>query len=178
MHRDFFCNKCSLQFGKKYVFDLHLSLVHGEKIKVKSEPQDCKENSQEFQTPEKNCSDLEVVTSLKCDMCDSFFKDKRDLKKHVESVHEQKKQFHCNICDAYLTTKQSLNGHIATIHKGKKPFKCNICDASFTQKRNLNGHIASVHEGKKPFKCPTCDARFAQKSNLKKHLTSVHKEKL
>ena len=26
-----FCNRCVLQFDKKYVFDLHLSLVHGEK---------------------------------------------------------------------------------------------------------------------------------------------------
>ena len=26
-----FCNKCVLQFDKKYVFDLHLKLVHGEK---------------------------------------------------------------------------------------------------------------------------------------------------
>ena len=66
---DFFCNKCNLQFGKKYVFDLHLSLLHGEKIKVKSEPQIYDENSQMFQTPEKNCSDVEVVTSLNCDIC-------------------------------------------------------------------------------------------------------------
>ena len=34
---DFFCNKCSLQFDKKYVFDLLLFLVHGEKIEVKKE---------------------------------------------------------------------------------------------------------------------------------------------
>ena len=89
MNRNLFCDKCSLQFDKKYAFDLHLSLVHGEKIKVKSEPQDCKENCQEFQTSEKNCSDLEVVISLQCDVCEgSFFKDKSDLKKHVESVHE------------------------------------------------------------------------------------------
>ena len=26
-----FCNRCVLQFEKKYVFDLHLKLVHGEK---------------------------------------------------------------------------------------------------------------------------------------------------
>ena len=58
---DLFCEKCTLQFDKKYVFDLHLSLVHGEKVKVKCEPQDCKENHQEFQTPENNYSDLEVV---------------------------------------------------------------------------------------------------------------------
>ena len=46
MKRDFFCDKCSLQFDKMYVFDLHLSLVHGEEIKVKSELQICEEESE------------------------------------------------------------------------------------------------------------------------------------
>ena len=33
--RDLYCEKCTLQFDKKNVFDLHLDLVHGEEIKVK-----------------------------------------------------------------------------------------------------------------------------------------------
>ena len=45
MYIDWFCDKCTLQFDKKYVFDLHLSLVHGVEMKVKSEPQDCDKNS-------------------------------------------------------------------------------------------------------------------------------------
>ena len=43
MSRDFFCERCSLQFGKQYVFDLHLSLVHGETIEVKNETVICEE---------------------------------------------------------------------------------------------------------------------------------------
>jgi hypothetical protein len=31
---DMFCKRCTLQFDKKYVFDLHLLLVHGEKIET------------------------------------------------------------------------------------------------------------------------------------------------
>ena len=51
---DWFCNRCSLQFNKKYVFDLHLSLVHGERIEVKKETPICED---------KNISDLEAMTS-------------------------------------------------------------------------------------------------------------------
>ena len=48
MNKDFFCKNCKLQFGKKYVFDLHLSLVHGKQmIEVKPEPIDCEETFQE-----------------------------------------------------------------------------------------------------------------------------------
>ena len=34
---NFFCENCSLQFDNKYVFDLHLSLVHGKESEVKYE---------------------------------------------------------------------------------------------------------------------------------------------
>ena len=44
-----YCEKCSLQFDKKYVFDLHLSLVHGENIEVKNEQLICDGNSEEPQ---------------------------------------------------------------------------------------------------------------------------------
>ena len=35
--QDLFCNQCKLQFGKKIVYDLHLSLVHNQKVEVKTE---------------------------------------------------------------------------------------------------------------------------------------------
>ena len=54
--KDFFCEKCTLQFGKKYVFDLHLSLVHGEKIEVKSEPLVFEENLERIQISKKESS--------------------------------------------------------------------------------------------------------------------------
>ena len=60
--QNLFCNKCSLQFDKKYVFDLHLSLVHGEKIEVKSEPKICEENCQELQTNEQDLSAEHLMT--------------------------------------------------------------------------------------------------------------------
>ena len=37
-NKDFYCYECSLQFDKKYVFDVHLSVVHGEKLNIKQEP--------------------------------------------------------------------------------------------------------------------------------------------
>ena len=53
MSRDFFCERCSLQFDKAYVFDLHLSLIHGEKkIEVKVDSPICEENLKETQISE------------------------------------------------------------------------------------------------------------------------------
>ena len=39
--RDFFCEKCSMQFGNKFVYDLHMKLVHDDrKIKTVSDNQE------------------------------------------------------------------------------------------------------------------------------------------
>ena len=37
IYRDWYCLECSLQFDSKSVFDLHLSLVHKEKLRIKGE---------------------------------------------------------------------------------------------------------------------------------------------
>ena len=76
---DLYCEKCSLQFNKKYVFDLHLSLVHGKEIKVKTEPTTSAENIDEVLSDK----------LFQCDKCNSFFKSKPNLKRHIASVHER-----------------------------------------------------------------------------------------
>jgi uncharacterized Zn-finger protein len=135
---DLFCNRCAVQFDKKYVFDLHLSLVHGEKIEVKKKTLTiCEEKVQEPNISEKEFSNHRVEKHTKCDVCNSIFKTERTLKVHIQSIHES-----------------------------KRPFKCNTCGSSFSQKGNLKGHIASVHDRKKPDKCPICDASFAKTSHL------------
>ena len=156
MKRDLFCDKCSLQFDKKYVFDLHLSSVHGEKIKVKVESPICEENLQQSQISESKFSYQSVHENerpFKCNMCYASFAQKRDLKGHMASAHEGKKTCQCIICDAKFTLKSSLKNHKESVHEGKKPFHCDICNATFAQNSSLKVHSASVHGNNKPFKC-------------------------
>ena len=35
---EWYCTKCSLQFDKKIIFDMHLSIVHKETMDIKKEP--------------------------------------------------------------------------------------------------------------------------------------------
>ena len=122
MQRDFFSNKCSLQFGKKYVFDLHLSLVHGEKIEVKEESPLCEENLQDFQISETKFS--------------------------YQPVNEKEKPYKCNVCYVSFDKTSSLKNHMESVHEGKKPFKCPTCDANFAQKGTLKIHLTLVHKDK------------------------------
>ena len=167
MSREMFCERCSLQFGKKYVFELHLSLVHGEKIEVKSELPLCEENLEESQVNETKFSYQPVPKkerSFKCNVCFANFTKKNNLTRHMTSVHAGKKPFRCDICDYSCSQKGDLNKHVASVHEEKKPFKCDICDYSCFQKGDMKRHIVSVHEGKKPFKCDICD--YSQKSQI------------
>ena len=142
---DLFCEKCTLQFDKKYAFDLHLSSVHGVKIEVMKKPLICEENVP-AQVNENDVLDNVVNNSLTCDTCDSSFKSKKSLKRHITSVHEGKKSFKCDLCGTSFTGKSSLKRHVATVHEEKKPFKCAICDFKFSKKSVLKNHMVSVLE--------------------------------
>ena len=127
MSKQLFCERCSLQFVKKCVFDLHLSVVHGEKIEVKVESPICEENLHESQIS--------------------------GTKFSYEEVHEKEKSFKCNVCYVRFTRTSSLKHHMNSVHEGKKPFQCNTCDAKYARNFRLKEHMESVHEGKKPFLC-------------------------
>ena len=44
---------------------------------------------------------------------------------------------------------KNLSRHVESVHEEKRPFKCDICnDVSFTGKAALNDHILSFHEKK------------------------------
>ena len=83
---DLFCNRCTLQFDKKYVFDLHLSLVHGEKIEVNKETVMIYEDKiQQPKIREKEVSNHNVEEHPKCDVCNSVFKTKLEKAHSISS---------------------------------------------------------------------------------------------
>ena len=115
-----FCEKYTLQFDNKHVFDLHLSLVHGEKIKLKNEPVMCEEKFQDHHKSEKEFQNNLVENHLKCDVCNSFLKNEQNVERHIQSVHKSVKFFRCNTCAAHFNQKRDLNRHVASVHEGKK----------------------------------------------------------
>ena len=107
-------------------------------FRMKNEPSNFKEVFRGPQTSEKLSSDHVVITCIKCDICNSSFKTKETLKRHIESVHDRKEPFKCIVCDVGFSQKHHLNAHKLSVHEGKKPFRCNICDACFTRTGDLN----------------------------------------
>jgi len=174
-----FCEKCSLQFDKRIVYDIHLSFVHNIK---ENKQEKLTENYEKIQdlgldSNSKNSKKKSILQEKKASDSDLISVNRMNLKQHIDSIHDGKKPHKCSICDQSFSQKGHLKEHTDSVHEGKKPHKCSICGQSFSKKGQLKQHTDTVHEGKKPHKCSICDQSFSQKDYLKRHIDSVHEKK-
>ena len=130
---DLHCFQCSLQFEKKSIYDMHLSLIHSYKSKtnifddkIKSEPKEIESSNHASHIQSKHILETEKI-------------------KKVDSTNKKNRLFKCGYCGKYFSKKQSMNCHVTSVHEGKKPFKCEYCDHVFGQNCYMQQHVASVH---------------------------------
>ena len=117
--KDFFCEECALQFGKKLVFDLHLSLVHRKKTNIKTKPNICdSQESEELFPSHKNNK------YARCETCNSCFSSNFSLKKHYAKVHAGEKPLKSDKSDVSFLLNESLNENNKSIDEKNKNFKC------------------------------------------------------
>ena len=79
-----------------------------------------------------------------CDICMKQYKSKRNLLKHIQSVHKGIK-YPCNQCEYKATQQGNLKTHIESVHE-KVKYPCHQCEYKATRQSNLKTHIESVHE--------------------------------
>lgn len=80
-----------------------------------------------------------------CERCGAGFGMKSNLKRHVMTVHEDRRGYQCKICGAAFGLKQNLVTHIRVKHERRRPFQCNICGISFGYKQVLQNHRRNIH---------------------------------
>ena len=51
----------------------------------------------------------------------------------------------CHICQRGFTKRCDLKRHIASAHEGRKDYVCTVCFKAFTRKDDLNKHIGLRH---------------------------------
>ena len=111
---------------------------------------------------------------FKCDNCEVTCSTKKNLERHIESIHQGLK-FPCNICDYEASTKASLKVHRESLHQGPQ-LNCDVCDYETQSKSYLSKHIKTKHKAitKAQFKCEYCEVEFSTNQSLRVHTESVH----
>ena len=152
----FKCSQCDKAFYNEQKLKDHVEIVHEGKKSIgsqsmlfrvpKNKKYQCIECLEKF--PCKSRLNIHMITVHvhKCPLCNTCFKDKDQLKVHVEIVHEGKKQYACLICDLRFCTKNSMTSHINVVHEKVKTANCVFCNQSFSNKRQLKDHVGKFHE--------------------------------
>ena len=109
--------------------------------------------------------------SSQCPPCNSVFKHRSDMLKHVRNIHEGV-AYPCKQCDYKATHQSNLKKHIKSVHEGMK-YPCGQCVYKATRPDRLKIHIESVHEGV-IYPCSHCNYKASQQSNLKRHIELKH----
>lgn len=134
------------------------------------------------------------AAAAKCSICEASFTKKASLKRHMQRVHTDPKQFPCNICEETFESKCLVEEHLLT-HAGERPFLCEFCGSSFDKESKMRNHVRyhlgcftceickkafrmrshlnehmHTHTGDKPFSCDICQVSYARKYVLKQHM--------
>ena len=138
------CTYCSKEFSQLGSLTLHIKRIHEKR--------------------ERN---------EKCHLCDSAFKFKYDLEKHIAGVHNEN-SYKCEFCSKTFSFKSNMRNHTERIHNKKVNQKsCSFCGKLF-YRNDLKDHIKNVHEGIKNHICKICGKGYFDLGNLKTHFKKVH----
>ena len=162
------CDLCEKSFSTSENLEAHLYTGHGKEYKCES----CNQSFIYTKTLEKHKTKCEILRI--CEICEKTFYNTENLKGHILTVHEERKDHKCDICDKSFSFAISLKKHINFIHEGRKDYECQSCGKSFTTRQSLRNHFQIVHEGRKDYKCKYCDKSFSLKFTLKNHIKKIH----
>ena len=123
--KDFFCEKCVLQFDTKNIFDIHM-----ETHKIQ----------------ERETKVLTMGPKAKsCAICQTELAGTSSLKSHI-SIYHPEPHLKCSLCEIGFPNEAKLANHVATYHskKPKKIYVCSVCKAEFSRGELKVEHYSKV----------------------------------
>lgn len=184
--RPFTCTPCNFSFKRRWQLRKHNETVHK---KEKSKKFLCKicswvgKSKEKLEAHKRLC----VTNVFQCDICKKMYGAKSSLEYHM-TAHSSERPFPCDLCDARFKHKRNVLKHILSVHKGQKPAKkvenpekiplcqCEICGKSFYSRFGYSSHIKKIHGDGKP-NCPICGKKVSCKKGLTIHMNTHTGEK-
>ena len=162
---DFQCQQCGKIYKTCDGFQEHMK-THWEKIITCDQ---CEKMFSTTAFLKEHKKAVHVLKSFKCGQCHYRAKLQKHLKTHIKRVHDgvPDKSSKCDLCD-YQGTSSNLKKHKESIHENKKNWFCKACPYSSYHKKNFIVHMR-VHTGEKPYQCKTCHECFSHLGSAKLH---------
>ena len=116
------CDICEQDFNTIQNLRSHFNATHSKSPNKNS--LNCNVHLNSFQSRDKSTFHVDTITyhgkqkSHKCDACDKSFSQARNLKEHIQTIHEDGKKHICVSCGKSFSRAQHLKNHIHTVHKG------------------------------------------------------------
>ena len=175
----FDCKLCGKVFARKDTMQLHERrfCMKGERRK---DDQFVQCTYCDYRIPRTRAGDLkdhirfyhDKIYENVCDLCGYKAIKNGILKKHIASVHENRK-YPCETCGQDLSSPDALRVHDKAIHNIKQ-LSCDLCEFKSSSNTGLNQHKETKHIGIR-YTCEDCEAEYTQPTALKNHILSKHK---
>ena len=185
------CEKCGVQFEKKWQLNRHLKQTHAKIHKCTH----CNFSTDKLTSLQKHKhvkhpQTTDVVLAYECLRCPRSFASLYTLKKHM-LAHENV-VYDCEMCHVSFKLVHEYNAHVKIcaytcaicLKKFQNKFKfrehkqthrvtlvCFLCLQTFNDLTSFREHIKHVC----PLKCPECAQTFDRKSRFLKHINRKHK---
>lgn len=88
---------------------------------------------------------MQPVKNFICGICHNSFMKKKELDRHVITIHTNVKQFKCETCSKYFNRKDKLLRHEKLHLTPPTVFNCPLCPAVFVRKQMLDFH-SKIHQ--------------------------------
>ena len=120
----------------------------------------------------------------KCEICGKTYQNNGKLKRHVDSVHENIRNFACSECEWMFGSNEELQRHLWSKHDISssdiyKYHQCDFCESKFKTLGELYKHLWLRHDisssdAFKYHQCDFCESKFKTNHKLNVHMWSVH----
>ena len=158
----FVCKDCRKQFGRRVTLKRHIKTVH--LVCKYCGKQFVKKKSLEAHM--RGVHECEEKEHNRCDVCDKFFVDEDDYKRHEKSIKL------CRFCPEKFCTSRALGAHINSKHTF---IHCEFCGQEFSKRSNLDRHLRM--RTSKPKVCQVCGSVFCNYGTLSSHMIMDHHSK-